>query len=187
MLDIETKSLWSHILGLGMAGELKGTRLKTIPADVMTWQAWQKQHPESTVLAMSRTRYRDYSKDFYRQPERFVVGFVGGAGMRHCSFAMLKKAPLLNVDADGLPVVILFSPESTSVRLFDRRVGDRVLTFTDEKGELRDEQTDSIWDRNSGIATDGTLKGTHLEAQVGIISFTRTWQTFHPKSREVIE
>ena len=32
MLDQETKSLWSHILGQAMRGPLKGTRLEVIPS-----------------------------------------------------------------------------------------------------------------------------------------------------------
>jgi hypothetical protein len=45
MLDIETRSLWSHILGEAMAGELKGQLLKPIPSDMVTWAAWKRDHP----------------------------------------------------------------------------------------------------------------------------------------------
>ena len=36
MQDTETKSLWSHILGEAMDGELKGVVLKSLPSDMVT-------------------------------------------------------------------------------------------------------------------------------------------------------
>jgi len=185
MLDIETKSLWSHILGEAMAGELKGHVLKPIPADMVTWSAWKRDHPETTVLDMSRTR-RSYTREFYRDPEKFVLGFIGNYGMRHCSFATMIKQPVLNTDARGLPLLITFDQDSTSARIFLRKLGDQVLTFTAvDRQTLRDEQTKSVWNRATGVATDGPLKGKRLAPHVGIVSFTKTWNQFHPDSKAV--
>ena len=52
-------------------------------------------------------------------------------------------------------------------------------------GTLRDAETSSTWDRRSGAATAGALQGKKLEPHVGIVSYTRSWQTFHPESVEV--
>jgi hypothetical protein len=184
MMDQETKSLWSHILGECVKGKLKDTELVVLPSDMLTWEAWKKEHPDSTVLNMHRTS-KNYTKAFYKDPKRFVVGFMGQYGPHHILFSKLQETPLINVDARGLPLLILSEPESTSVRLFIRRVGKRELTFEEAGEQLRDTQTKSLWDRRSGTAVEGELKGTKLEPHVGIISFTRAWKTFHSESRPV--
>jgi hypothetical protein len=186
MMDIETGSLWSHILGEAMQGELKGTQLESLPCDMVTWDAWLREHPRTTVLNLSRSKQPDYTKEFYKQPERFVLGFTGNYGIQHCSFTTLIQHPLLNADARGLPLLIAFDPESTSARIFSRKLDDKQLTFAAHKnGHVRDDQTGSIWNRATGIAVEGPLQGKRLEPHVGIMSYTRAWLTFHPDSKEI--
>ena len=184
MMDTQTESLWSHILGLAVDGKLKDTELPTIPSDMVTWSAWKHEHPQTTVLNLSRSN-KNYTKEFYREPERFVVGFTGKFGIQHCSFATLLHQPLVNIDARGLPLLLSFDPQSTSARLFVRQIDGKRLTFeADDKHRLRDKETNSIWTR-AGIAVGGPLKDKHLEPHVGIVSYKRAWLTFHPDSREV--
>lgn len=185
MKDVETESLWSHLLGESVQGELKETRLETRPSDMLTWAAWKERHPETTVLNLSRTN-QDYTKEFYADPAKFVVGFVGKFGIQHCSFATLVKQPVLNADARGLPLLIVFDQESTSALVFERKLEEQTLTFEPlDKGRLRDQQTGSTWERTGGVATDGPLKGKKLTPQVGIVSYTKAWRTFHPDSKEI--
>lgn len=188
MLDLETRSLWSHLLGQAMEGPLKGQELHAIPADMVTWSRWREKHPDTTVLNLPRTSVH-YTREFYRQrgAERaFVVGFEGSDGMYHCNFETLRHHPTLNVQAGSWPLLLSFDAASTSVRIFDRRIDDRVLTFAaDGDGTLRDEQTGSLWDRDEGEAVSGPMQGRTLKPQVAIVSLTRAWQTFHPDSREV--
>lgn len=159
MLDVETESLWSHILGECMEGKLKGTELKTLPADMLTWSAWKAEHPKTTVLNMRRTN-RNYTKDFYRDLEKHVLGFTGKYGMQHVSFASLNQQPVANIDAKGEPLLALFDKQSTSARLFNRKVGDQTLTFKlGEQGDVVDTQTSSTWNR-SGVAIAGTLRAS---------------------------
>ena len=78
MTTNETKTrppLWSHLLGRCVEGELKDTRLVTLPGDMVTWEAWRDEHPETTVLNMSRTN-QNYTRDFYEKPELFLIGIV---------------------------------------------------------------------------------------------------------------
>jgi hypothetical protein len=188
MMDVETESLWSHLLGEAMAGPLRGERLEAIPADMATWKAWRRSHPKTTVLDLPPTT-RMYTRAFYGSGgsrEKFVVGFQGQHAMHHCEFGTLRRTPVVNVDADGLPLVIAFEPESTSLRLYLRRAGDRVLTLEAAGLErLRDRETGSMWDRSSGLAVAGTLRGEQLQPHVGIVSFRRAWLAFHPDSQEV--
>ncbi len=81
MVDQETGSLWSHLLGRAMSGPMKGTNLKTLPGLMTDWKTWRQMHPKTTVVTLSRTS-NDYRREFYRQPERFVVGIADGNAAR---------------------------------------------------------------------------------------------------------
>lgn len=184
MRDTETGSLWSHILGLCVEGKHKGTRLETIPSDMLTWSAWKSEFPETTVLKMSRTN-RNYTDAFYTSLNRFVVGIHGRSGMCHVPFSTLKQSQVVNLDARGAPIVAVYDSDSTSARLFARSVGQQVLTFELAGVQhFRDKETGSLWDR-SGTAIEGELKGQALKPYVGIVSFTKSWMTFHPRSVEL--
>ena len=73
MRDLETESLWSHILGECMQGELKGKKLELIPAEMTTWKQWLADHPQTTVLDMSPTAKRFDRECFKRMQPVFVI------------------------------------------------------------------------------------------------------------------
>jgi hypothetical protein len=182
MRDLETETEWSHILGEAMAGKLKGTLLDAIPSDMVTWESWKKEHPKTTVLKMSRTN-RNFMKEFYKDPTRFVLGFRGSLDTHHCSYQTMTDKPLLNIKAGDLPLLITFNEKTTSALIFSRKVGEQVLTFESiDEETLRDRETKTSWNRSSGTAIDGSLKGCKLEHHIGIPSFRRAWEVFHPKS-----
>ncbi len=185
MIDTETKSLWSHLLGECMKGPLQGAKLQPIPAEMTTWKAWRNHHPQTTVLKMSRTSRR-YSKEFYKQPERFWLGLLLSGQPYHASLATLKQRPVLNVADQQEPVVVTFDAGSTSTRVFLRRVGQQTLSFQVlPDGQMKDLQTGTVWNRISGVALSGPLAGKRLPAQVGIVSYRGPWKIFHPNSQPV--
>ncbi len=182
MMDVETESLWSHLLGRGMAGQHKGKLLKTIPSDMTTWSSWKVEHPGTTVLNLKRSS-RQFVKDFYKDPRRFVVGFTGNFGMHHVSMEQLLKRPVANIDARGLPLLVFFDPAGTATRVFRRKVDDQILTFsTAAAGRFVDNETASTWNRQ-GVAVAGSLEEKTMQQEVSIPSFKRAWLTFHPDSR----
>lgn len=186
MIDLETKSLWSHILGECVHGELKGEELKQLIADTMTWKAWRTVHPDTTVLNLKRSS-KNYSAEFYEKPERFAYGFVVNGKHHHATLATLRESPVQNLMLEEQPLLLTFDPESTAARLFSRRLDDRDLAFvTADKGLIRDEQTDSLWNRTQGIAVDGPLKGKQLDHEPAIITFTHKWTLFHSDSKDVV-
>lgn len=114
----------------------------------------------------------------------------------------------VNADVDGGPVVVFWAPGAASAldegriasgrdvgqtAVFDRRVGDRVLTFAgagddgggDGGGEgdagFVDAETGSVWDL-SGTAVSGPLSGKRLEAVAHGNHFWFAWTAFRPES-----
>jgi len=106
--------------------------------------------------------------------------------MHHCSFVTLVTEPVMNVKTDGPQLVVAYDAEVTSSLWFERRLGDRELTFVSVgEGKLRDEQTKALWNRATGLAFEGELAGKRLKPHIGIMSFKRAWLTFHPDSNKI--
>jgi len=183
MLDVQTKTEWSHLLGEAKAGPLKGKQLKALPADMVTWAVWKKQHPESTVLNMSRTN-KGYNSEVYKRPERYVFGWVFAGEAHHVGYDTLARNGLMNLTTSNFSILINYDSPSTAARVYMRKIGDQVLTFEAIDADvMRDKQTKSTWDRRTGKAVSGKLKGKSLEHYPGIPSFKKAWAIFHPKSK----
>ena len=94
---------------------------------------------------------------------------------------------IVNDTVAGTPVSVTYCPLCNSAIAFDRRVGDRLLTFG-TSGSLYqsdlvmyDRQTESLWPQIEGRAAVGVLTGTELER---LPVATVPWQQFrdaHPE------
>ena len=192
MRDAETGSLWSHIRGEAMQGELTGTKLVPLSTELVTWEAWRTEHPDTTVLNMSRaSRFvdqlgLDHSKSFYKDPAQWVYGWTVGFQRYHASLAEIQKQPVMNVTLPRANLLLTFDRESTDINLFSRTVGSRNLTFVPAgAGRIRDDQTGTTWSARTGEAVEGRLKGERLQTHLGMISYTNAWESFYPASRRV--
>lgn len=186
MVDEQTGTLWSHLLGKAMHGQLAGTRLTSIPSTMTTWQAWKQDHPSTTVINLSRTAAR-FDNRFYRRSRSFVFGWVHEGEQAYAArFDTLKKHPVLNLTTGDEDVVLTFDRDSTSINLFSRTVNGQTLRFISRSGtRMEDEQTGTLWNSQTGTAISGSLKGSQLKPQVGIVSYRRAWEIFHPDSQLV--
>jgi hypothetical protein len=183
MRDVETGSLWSHILGECMDGARKGETLETLPSVMTTWGTWRKEHEKTTVLNMPRTS-REYDRRFYSQPEKFVVGVVLGGVAKAYPFDVMRETPTIQDTIGGKPVLVTFDSQSTQSSVFSRKLDKDVVTFLPKlrDGTLRDVQTGSLWDPKTGRATEGSLAGQSLRLIPSIVSYRAAWDIFHPES-----
>jgi hypothetical protein len=184
MMDQETRSLWSHLLGEAKRGPLKGKRLEQIPSVMTDWESWRKEHPDGSVVVLDRT-HGAYTREFYARPERFVLGVVVDGQAKAWPFDLLQQTPARNDPVSGRPVLVAFDRTSVTARLYDRRFQERVLTFQMEGGKLTDQQTGSTWEPVSGRAVAGPLKGKYLTPLPAIVSYRKVWRAFHPQSELV--
>ena len=192
MQDQETGSLWSHILGKCMQGELEGAQLDALPSVMTTWQAWRKRHPDTDVMIWPQDGYQ-FEKDYYRKfgLEHFVAGLVIGGRSRAYRFDDLTENPLVNDVHESTPLAVLFDISSGAVYAWKRSIGDQVLEFTkpapegaraSEVATVVDTVTNSRWDLARGVAISGSMKGRQLDPIVVIPSFKAAWDEFHPNS-----
>ena len=181
MMDLETRSLWSHILGRAMRGPLKGETLKIIPSLMTDWKTWRSAYPESTVVLLTRTT-RQYDRSFYRDLSQFVIGIVKSDDAKAWPFDELAKKPIVNDSFAGQPLVIIFDKPSSTVFVLSRKVDGKELTFQSDGESLIDTQTGSAWNPITGYATGGSMKGKQLEPVAAVVSFRRAWMNFHPNT-----
>lgn len=200
MYDRKSDSLWEQISGLAVVGELTGDRLEYYPSQTMTWQAWQETYPESEVLSRYTGHQRDYDGKPYANyfeneeiwfgvnalsTQRFAKERVVGIelpGPYFVAYLMRDVAEhgVLNDAVGDVALLVAAEPESGSVvAVFNRRVGDRDLTFGLQDGFLVDQETGSSW-TFSGEAVEGELTGEALEPVRSLRLFWFAWVAFHP-------
>ena len=184
MFDHQTGSYWFQVAGRAIVGELSGQELGLLPSVVASWDDWQALHPESLVLvgdggeSFAAARYtRDPFEGYERvvdagrfafpvsdavRDERLrageVVIVVETAGSAK-AFASSEAG--VNDEVGGVPVLVAPTLGGSLAAAFDRRIGDRVLTFDASGSELVDRETGSTWDR-AGRAVEGELVGERL-------------------------
>ncbi|MEX2583288.1 MAG: DUF3179 domain-containing protein [Gemmatimonadota bacterium] len=112
-------------------------------------------------------------------------------------FRSLAEVRVVNEEVEGTPLAVFWSPGAASAldeaeiargrdvgqtAVFDRRVGDRVLTFRPVDGGFRDRDTGSGWTL-AGRAVDGPLAGERLEPIPHGNHFWFAWAVFRPDTR----
>lgn len=99
--ETRPSSLWSQVDGRAVAGPAaaRGERLRPIPAELVTWGAWQATHPQSRVLAPDLRVGKLYKRNPYavymgREALPFPVEPLPPPGLA-------PKARILAVEAGG--------------------------------------------------------------------------------------
>jgi len=185
MVDSETNSLWSHIMGEAMRGPMTGTRLEKLASALTEWGEWKTSHPDTTVMVMPRSA-EQYVHGFHDRDGGLLIGMVTARGSKSWSFSELYDNSPVNDVVDDLPVVVVLDRDSFTATIVDRRADGRRLTFESREGELVDSQTGSVWNPLTGKALSGTLEGQQLRLLPGVVSDSAVWNLYysHDNPRE---
>lgn len=187
MFDHGTGSYWLQITGEAIVGPLTGKRLKLLPSQTTTWGLWKKQFPDTQVLSRKTGFMFDYKIDwsvglgqrlnrgeefFYPvsmagrdsrlQPGEVVLSVQISGSRRAYPIEQIGDA-VINDRIDETSVVIFSAADGPTGAAYVPIVKDQLLTFLLTDGVFRDDQTGSTWNL-AGLATDGDLAGTQLEA-----------------------
>lgn len=185
MRDLETGSLWSHLLGKSMQGKLKGIQLKMLPAAITTWSDWKTRHPQTTLLALPRTAQR-FRENIWNTPKRFVYGIQLGAGQPApaIAIALLQEKHFHQIKAGNQAILVTYSHNGNRVQAFDCELDGTTYHFTSRaKGLLTDQASRSYWDPVTGKCVEGKLQGKQLKPIPGTISYRKAWVTFYPEEK----
>lgn len=200
MQDKETGTLWSHITGEALDGDLKGEKLRMLPSVQTTWERWVGAHPTTEVLKKEQevkgSRYQRYFNDPRRAGifrsrwlrERLPAKtLVLGVNIGPDAVAVVEKklslGSFLSIPLGDVKVLIVRTSDGGE-RAYIARIGERDLVFPKDgsKLEVQDETTRSLWDLTMGKSIAGELRGKALEETVVRRAFWFAWSSFFPNT-----
>ena len=199
MIDRQTGSVWTHLDGKAIRGDLQGTRMTMVLLIHTTWGEWEASHPDTMVLSPD-TPFRDRSRPvrigLFNQREAvfgddrlaansLVVGVETNGQFKGYPTDELQAAGgVVNDTLVGQPIVVIYDDMARSGLAYSRVLGDITLEFYNSGTtgfELRDKLTESLWDRQ-GKALSGPLAGASLAFVPSFISEWYGWSGYHPET-----
>lgn len=185
MYDTLTDSKWNHSTGLAMAGKLAGTQLEIQPSWVVRWEKWKTMHPNTKVLA--RAGRGGFMGTYVADEQYSAFGLSVGQGpqAKLYPYDLLLKEEIVNDLVTPHAVVVVIDPAHKQAMAFSRTVGDKTLVFTPAKAKeagkslMRDEATGTLWDRFSGKAIEGPLKGNSILPLISVPWLQERWRQIY--------
>lgn len=204
LIDRNTGSLWSQLMGLCFHGPMIGRGLKQVPVLWTEWQFARKAFPKAKVLSSPRKSGRTYGRDPYGsylepntyydndeviyplllpqdkrlKPKVRILGLEIDDLFVAIDESYVKKAGAVNFFLGPYPLLAYFDKKLNTVLVFNRTVWDKPALFRLEKGNLLDIDTESVWN-NDGVAVSGNLAGASMEPIFGIYAFWFAWAAHH--------
>ncbi len=135
MWDRQTESWWQQFNGTALVGRLKGTRLRGLDSQVLSWRDFRTRYPSGSVLSRETGFDRDYGRSPYPgyetprerpflydgrldsrlPPKERVVLVESGANSLVVPFSRLERRPVVVGDLAGRRFVVFFSHGVASV------------------------------------------------------------------------
>ena len=204
MRDEQTSSIWQQSTGQAIFGPLKGTQLKLIRSDELTFGLWRKEQPRGLVLkpdAPYATEYesRDWEAHVEKtptvvdtgrtgiSPHELMLGLTASGQSKAYPVKSILAAKLIQDRIAGNAIVILVAPDHTSMRVFQARLSAEPMTFLPladadrSSGDelMQDAGTASVWNFQ-GCAIRGQLTGHCLEQLDANKDYWFDWMNHHP-------
>ena len=210
MRDEQTGTWWQQVTGLAIHGPLKGQRLRPVAHDQLTFATWKQEQPAGRVLKLDEVIARrdhyaeaDWDEDMASaptpelgtperdgiEPRTLMIGItIDGRSKAWPHQSVIGSGVYLD-ELAGVPLMLLTSTDGRSVRAFERRLGDRTLTFVRAgsdpiSGVLLDLETLGEWDFQ-GKAVKGELTGRQLKRVELLIDYWFDWVNYNPKTEVV--
>lgn len=118
-----------------------------------------------------------------------VIGHVDAAGLaRAFPHRILNFHEIVNDEFAGAPVLVSYCPLCRSGVVYDRRVGGRVLTFSntsalhDNDLVMVDRETSTYWWQVAGRGIVGPLTDVELRPVPSTTMSWGAWRTLHPET-----
>ncbi len=210
MYDHQTRTLWSHITGEAVEGELKGKRLKMLAGmPRITWTDWKRNQPLTKVLSVRRDPRRperqtedpivDNYAQYHNSPnagisgtryiddrlmdKELVVGVRIDESYRAYPFRSFRRKSTINDEVGDVPVLAFHDLKSNATAVFLRTVKGQALTFEPARSyTVKDVTTGTTWNLVTGVATEGTLKGHTLVRLPAMNIYWFAWARYYPET-----
>lgn len=210
MWDNKTLSWWQQFTGEAIVGELTGTQLELIPAQLVAWKDFKAAYPQGTVLSSAGRSYGQnpyVGYDSSPQPFLFlgtpdprlpaterVLGVFAGENAAAYPLPVIAEKGVIEDTFAGQKIVIFYEPGQVSALdqgeiAASKEVGS-AATFTPEvdgRALTFSYQDGLITDNETGSTWDvfgraikGELAGKQLEPVLSHVHFWFAWAAFRP-------
>ena len=126
-------------------------------------------------------------------PQEAVISIEIGGDARGYPLRIMIWHEIVNDTVGGVPVTVTWCPLCNSAVVFDRRVGDRILSFG-TTGKLRnsdlvmyDRQTESWWQQFTGECIVGDLLGSEVKSLPSRVESVGRFRSRFPDGRVLSE
>ena len=187
MYDKETGSLWVHVTGEAIKGELEGTRLPFVPSEVVTWKAWKRDHPDTLVLLGRKDLGFMGTFGLADGIARYGLSVGSGRDVRLYPYDALRAAPVFNTVFGTLPLLVVFDAENLRTEAYVAEARGETLTFEAlaNPERMQDAETGGTWDRYAGRCLEGKLAGVALKRLPATPWLAVRWRGFYPQGEVV--
>ncbi len=207
LIDRNTGSLWSQLLGMAFEGPMFGKGLGIYPVWWSTWRLASRFYPDAQVLMPPLTGRKAYGRDPYGSyrtpgnyydderimypltlppdarlhPKQRVLGLEKDGFMLAVDEHYVRQKKVVNFFLGPSELVAFVDPRLDVVRVFERNVWNKPMIFRLEEGQLVDRETETSWNFD-GQAELGPLQGASMDELIGIYAFWFAWAAFHPET-----
>ncbi|MCL4295393.1 MAG: DUF3179 domain-containing protein [Anaerolineae bacterium] len=210
MWDNKTLSWWQQFTGEAIVGDLTGTQLELIPAQLVAWKDFKAAYPNGTVLS---NRGRPYGQNPYvgydSSPQPFlfsgtpdprlpaterVLGVFSGKSAAAYPLSLIAEKGVIEDTFADQQIVIFYEPGQVSALdkgeiAESREVGSAAMFIPEVDGRsLTFSYKDgAIADNETGSEWDvfgraikGELAGKQLQPMLSHVHFWFAWAAFRP-------
>ncbi len=138
------------------------------------------------IPPLDRPRYEPGVETDWLADDDLIVGYVSDDLAYAYPVRILNSHEIVNDELGGLPVLITYCPLCRSGVVYDRRLGERELTFSntsalhDSDLVMVDRETGSYWWQVAGRSIVGELTGADLVALPSELATWADWLGRHP-------
>lgn len=168
--DLQTGTIWQQATGEALIGPRKGTHLELLNGVLTSWAAWEHENPTTCIAVKPHGRQGimiQLSKFFgwvlelvtthivlpgltplgkELSPRNPVAGLWVGREARAYPLVVLAQYPQVFDSLGGVPLVIRYDPGADRVLVFDRRLGQDVVSPVWEDSGWVDSERGLHWD-----------------------------------------
>ena len=145
------------------------------------WSEWKVAHPNTTVLSKEtghRYSYNPYP-DILDHLPRQILGVIVGDEQKAYFFEDLRQLQVINDVLDGVPIVLIASPDSDAVRVYKRKNYQFEGTFE----QVRDSRSQTVWELSEEMLLNPKT-GELLERVPDVfVSNAGAWARIFPDTR----
>ncbi len=210
MYDHQTQSLWSHITGEAIQGELKGKKLKPLVSmPQIAWKAWKKNYPDTKVLSVpfrgvmresiSRDSYERYHKskdtgvsgtkytDIRLDNKSLVIGVQvadenGKIQYQAYPLTAFSDRSLIHDTINEVPLLIFHDKETFATVVYNCTVDGKVENFIPNEDYIVEDSQGRQWNLVTGKLTSSEQTDLSLDRLPAVNIYWFAWARFYPKT-----